>query len=262
MINLGMTNDLISLPLTMHFASTTNSGVTIKEQSLNKNYIDLLKKKLDAAFIAPSDYAKDSSLLKLVKDIVVYSKGEGHYSIIFFQENLIEIEEIGYHGVSHYNDLAFLLLNEFFDTDPEWKPIKDSISLEDLLRKHQAVLQNGNEALENYVRVDNRIDVIDQWYDKTELSFIHQVFAVRRDLRETKWIDGIYQSRDKGMASLKQISETYGKDHNCSPEFYCNLLNNCFYYSPEEDTWKECAEYLNYLYYYGKLPFIPEFHFV
>jgi predicted solute-binding protein len=262
MIHLGMTNDLISLPLTMHLASTTNSGVTIKEQSLHKNYIDLLKKKLDAAFIAPSDYAKDSSILKLVKDIAIYSKGEGHYSIIFFQENLIDIEEVGYQGVSHYKDLAFLLFNEFFEIDPEWKPIKAGVSLEASLRTHQAVLQNGDEALENYGRVDNRIDVIDQWWDKTGLSFIHQVFAVRRDLKETNWIDAIYQSRDKGMTSLKQISEAYGKYHNCSPQFYHNLLNNCFYYSPKEDTWKECIEYLNYLYYYGKLPFIPEFHFV
>jgi len=262
MIQLGVTNDLIALPITAHFVSNTKSGVTTREQSLKKNYVDLIKKKLDAAFISPSDYAKDSSLLKLVKDIAIYNRGESRYSIIFFQENLIEIEEIAYHGISQYNDLAFLLFNEFFEIDPTWKLIKGEIPLEVSLKSYQAVLKNGNEALENYDKVDNRIDVIDQWWGKTELSFIHQVFAVHRDVKETKWIDDIYQSRDKGMKNLKQISETYGKYHNRSPEFYYNLLKDKFYYSPEENTWEECAEYLNYLYYYGKLPFIPEFHFV
>ena len=262
MIYVGVTNDFISLPLTTHLTSLTKSVMTMKEQSLQRNYTDLLKKKLDAAFISPSDYAKDSSLLKLVKDIAIYNKGNGHYSIVFFQENLIEIEEVAYHGISQYNDLAFVLFNEFFEIDPAWKPIKNKASLEASLRTYQAVLQNGDEALENYDRVDNRIDIIDQWWDKTELPFIHQVFAVRRDVKETDWIDGIYESRDKGLKNLKYISETYSKCHNCSPEFYYNLLKDSFHYFPEEDIWEECKEYLNYLYYYGKLPFIPEFHFV
>lgn len=262
MIHLGLSNDLIALPIAEHFSSLKKSGVAAQKQSLQKNYADLIKKKLDAAFISPSDYAKDSSLLKLVKDIAIYNKGESHYSIIFFQENLIEIEEIAYHGVSQYNDLAFVLFNEFFKIEPTWKPVKDEIPLEVSLRSYQAVLQNGDEALENYDKVDNRMDVIDQWCDKTELSFIHQVFAVRRDVKETSWIEDIYRSRDMGMKNLKEISETYGKYHNRPPEFYYHLLKNKFHYSPKENTWEECTEYLNYLYYYGKLPFIPEFHFV
>lgn len=262
MIQLGLTNELIELPITSHFVSMKKNDVRTIEQSLKKNYVDLIKKKLDAAFISPSDYAKDSSLLKLVKDIAIYNKGESGYSLIFFQEDLNEIEEIACRDISQYNDLAFLLFNEFFEIDPTWKLIKSELPLEVSLRSYQAVLQNGNEALENYDKVDNRIDVIDQWSDKTELSFIHQVFAVRRDVKETKWIDDIYQSRDTGMKNLKEISQIYGKCHNRPPDFYYTLLKDNFHYSPAKDMWEECAEYLNYLYYYGKLPFIPEFHFV
>ncbi len=279
MIRLGLTNELISLPITMNLTTfLPNSEFQIQEQSLQKNYLDLIRKKLDAAFIAPSDYARDSTLLKLAKNIVIYNKGESRYSILFFRKNLVEIEEIAYQSDSHYKDLAFLLLREFFEMDPEWKLVtggshtrrvaeatpgrKGKIPIETLLESYQAVLQNGADALENYPKLQNKIDVIDQWWDKTGLSFVHQVFALNNDVEETQWLDRIYQSRDSGMKNLEQISESYGKYHEHSSEFYLDLLQNIYHYTTTENMWKQCAEYFKYLFYYGKIPFIPEFHFV
>ena len=261
MIRFGISDEFISLPITTEL-NASNSDFNLKIQSLQENYADLVQNNLDAAFISPIDYAKDSSLLKLVKDIAIYNKGESRYVLLFFQNNLVEIQEIAHHSINQYNDLTFILLNEFYEMDPSWTLISDEKDLEFLLRSYQAVFQSGLEAMENYFNKDTKIDVIDQWWDKTELSFIHQVLAVRRDFEKTSWINMIYQLREKGLKDLEQISEDFGKHHNNPSQFYLDLLNNIFQYTPDKFIWEECSEYFKYLFYYGKIPFIPEFHFI
>lgn len=262
MIHLGITNDLISGPLSKNLTSLAkNTQFAVKEQSLQENYDDLINKKLDAAFIAPADYAKDSSLLKLVKDVAIYSRGESRYSVLFFQENLMNINEIAYHSETGYKDLTSLVLNEFFEINPSWKLTSGKKSIGDLLSTYQAALLNGEEALENFSETENKLDITDQWWDKTGLSFVHQVIALRRDLAEIDWIEQIYHARDAGIKSLKQISKNYSDYHKNDPEFYLDLLTNIYHYTMDESVWQECAEYLKYLFYYGKIRFIPQFHF-
>jgi predicted solute-binding protein len=263
MIRLGITDEFISLPLTNELPTLLkNSEFDLRVQSLQKNYSDLVQNNLDAAFISPFDYAKDSSLLKLIKDIAIYNKGESRYVLLFFQKDLGEIEEIAYLSSTQYNNLAFILLNEFYGINPGWKLIEEEKNLKVLLQSHQAVFQNGNAAVENYNKIHNKIDITDQWSDKTELSFVHQVLALQRDLQETSWIEKVYTSREKGLKNLERISENLGQQHNNSSQFYLDLLDNIFEYTPDKIIWEECSEYLKYLFYYGKIPFIPELHFV
>lgn len=262
MIRFGLTNEIISLPITLNLTIRKDPHFEFKEQSLQENYLDLLQGKLDAAFIAPSDYAKDSILLKLVPDIGIYSQGESRYSVLFFQKELVDISEIAYHSESHYDDLASVLLNEFFEMKPEWKLVKKRTSIENLLQAYQAILQNGEAALENYPKVETKIDVIDQWWDKTELSFVHQVIGVHRNFDETNWIERIHEAREAGLKNLEEISQSLATYHNHSSEFYLDLLKNAYHYRMDNTVWQQCGEYLKYLFYYGKIPFIPEFHFI
>lgn len=263
MIHLGITNDFIALPLSKNLTSLLeNSEFVIKQQSLKDNYNDLINKKLDAAFISPADYAKDSSLLKLVKDVAIYSKGESRYSVLFFQEDLSKISEITFQSVTDYNDLTSLVFNEFFEMNPSWKPTKGKESINNLLNSYQAVLLSGEKALENFSETKNKLDITDQWWDKTGLSFVHQVIALRRDLADLDWIEQIYRSLNMGIKSLKQISKNYSDYHKHDPEFYLDLMTNIYHYTADETVWQDCSEYLEYLFYYGKIRFIPQFHFV
>ena len=263
MIRLGVTNDFISLPITTELSTfLKNSQFQTRSQSLEKNYVDLNQGRLDAAFISPSDYAKDSSLLKILKDFAIYNKGESRHVLLFFQKNLNEIEEVVFKAISHYNNIALIVLNEFFEIDPKWKLIKQNKAIDVLLKSHPAVLQNGEEAMDNYFKLDTKIDIIDQWWDKTGLPFIHQVLAVHRGVQETSWVDQILLTKENGLRNLELISENYGKQHNHPSQFYLDLLRNIFQYTPDNIMWDECLEYFKYLYYYGKIPFIPEFHFV
>jgi predicted solute-binding protein len=263
MLRFGITDEFISLPLTLELNTVTkNSKFKFKTQSLAKNYIDLIQNNLDAALISPLDYAKDSSLLKLVEDVAIYNKGESRYVLLFFQKNLVEIEEIAYYSTSQYKELTSILMNEFYEVNPVWRLIKGKKNLELLLKSYPAVLQNGIDAMENYFNKDTKIDIVDLWWDKTELSFIHQVLAVRRDCEETSWINDIYQSRESGLENLEQISVSFEKHHNKPSQFYLDLLSNIFQYTPDKFIWEECLEYFKYLFFYGKIPFIPEFHFV
>jgi predicted solute-binding protein len=161
MIRLGITNDFISLPMTTELsASIKNSQFQIRNQSLEKNYVDLTQGKLDAAFISPVDYGKDSSLLKILKDFAIYNRGESRYVLLFFRKNLNEIEEVVFKAISHYNNIALIVLNEFFEIDPVWKLIKQNKNIDVLLKSYPAVLQNGEEAMNNYFKLDTKIDVI------------------------------------------------------------------------------------------------------
>lgn len=262
MIRFGLTNEIIALPITLNLTVPQDSEFEFKEQSLQQNYIDLIQGKLDAGFIAASDYAKDSTLLKLVKDIAIYSRGESRYSLLFFQKDLVDITEVAYHADSHYNDVAHVLLNEFYEAEPEWKLVQSGVPVERLLEHYQSALKNGTEALENYFGAKSKIDILDQWWDKTELSFVHQVIGVHRNFTETKWMDRLYKAGEEGSKNLEELSQSLDGRHGHSSKFYLDLLRNAYHYDMDDKVWKECGEYFKYLFYYGRIPFIPEFHFV
>ncbi|MFQ5582899.1 MAG: MqnA/MqnD/SBP family protein [Calditrichia bacterium] len=263
MIRLGVTKEIILLPLIYGLQSTgTRDRISLKYQSLAQNYSDLLEKRLDAAFISPDDYGKDSSRLKLSKDIAVASEGESRYAFLFFQQNISDLELVAAKEITQYSLLTNLLLCEVYDLEPQWQYVEEKVSTGELLKRYNAVLQAGEEALKNAREIETKIDVADEWFDKTGLSFVHQVLAVQPDFERYDLFDQLRRSGEEGLKNLSKIAEDLAEKYDYSPDYFSEMFSLHYKFFVGEAEWESCAEFLKYLFYYGNIPFIPQFHFV
>jgi len=263
MIRLGSTKELITRPL--HFAIQTSlidHPFKLIEQSLEQNCQDLLEGKLDVAAISAIDYARHSSELTIVKDFAVFTSGAGKYALLFFRENLQSIEQVAFLSPqSQYQLLANLVLEEFYEMELDWAPLKEMKSLDSVLSMFPACLLEGDEALENYPKFDSQLDILEEWHDKTELNYVHQLIALNREAEDTGFLESLHLAREIGMRNLMQIAKEYAVGKGNSWDFYFDILNENFQFFPTEETWDSLRQYFEYLFYYGQIDFIPDLHF-
>ena len=263
MIRFGTTPEVIGRPLCLGIEnSLIPHHFKLTSQPLEQNCQDLLAGKLDAALVSAVDYARYSNRLKLLKDFAVYSAGPAKYALLFFQENLQSIEQVAFQPpASQYQVLAALILEEFFETEIDWQPLPAIETLDSILARFPACLLEAGAALENYLISASKLDILEEWTDKTELSYIHQLVAVNKDMTDMNIADALRQSREIGMSNLMQIAQTSARGSEHSWDFYFDLLNEDFQYFPTEETWDSLRQYLEYLFYYGIVDFMPDLNF-
>ncbi len=264
MIRFGSTNQIISQPLDFGIInSQIDERFSPVRQSPQQNCQDLLQQKLDVAIISALDYVRNTSELLLLKDIAVFSQGMSKHALLFFQENLKTIERIvHYQQQSQYVILANIFLNEFFHLHVDWESLSEPESLEHLLEIYPACFLEGEQALNNSFKGENFLDLTQEWYDKTGLSFTHQLMAVRREEDHPPAIlEKLQLSRELGMRNLMSIAKDYAADKENTWDVYFDLINEMFSYFPNEETWNSLNQYYEYLFYYGVIDFIPELKF-
>jgi len=263
MIRLGSTRELITRPL--HFAiqnSQIGHPFKLINQSLEQNCQDLLAKKLDVAAISAIDYARHSNELTVVKDFAVFTTDTSNYALLFFRENLQSIERVAFlPPKSQYQLLANLVLEEFYEMEFDWTPLKEMKSVDGVLSMFPACLLEGDEALENYPKLDSKLDILEEWHDKTELNYVHQLIAINRETDDISFLESLFLSREIGMRNLMNIAKKNAADKGGSWDFYFDILNENFQFFPSEETWDSLRQYFEYLFYYGLIDFIPDIRF-
>jgi predicted solute-binding protein len=263
MIHFGTTSELITRPIDFAIQkSSIEHRFAVTPQSLEQNCKDLLSRKLDIAVISPIDYARNSSELRMVRDCAVYTAGVSRYVLLFFQENLRSIDRVAFlPPESQYKLFTALVLEEFFESKLDWVALKKMTPVERILDLYPACLLEGETALENFPKLENKLDILEEWYDKTGLSYIHQVIAVNKAFDDSSTLDTLRLSREIGMRNLMNIASEFARNKQNSWDFYFDLLNETFQYFPSEETWDALRQFFEHLFYYGIVDYIPEMHF-
>jgi predicted solute-binding protein len=52
--------------------------------------------------------------------------------------------------------------------------------IKQLIKKYKGVLLIGNKALQNYLQVENALDIVEEWWSQKGLPYIHSVLAARK----------------------------------------------------------------------------------
>jgi len=96
---------------------------------------------------------------------------------------------------------------EFYDIKPDWKFHNSENNIQELLLKFSSVLQFEDEAIKNSFKIESKMDIVDEWYDKADLSFIHQILAVRKDFKEKDFIDIILHAMNNRENKVDEIAK-------------------------------------------------------
>lgn len=233
----------------MHVDATTRNAIRLREQHL------------DAAFLSPIDYARESSLYNIVPGIAVSSRGGNDAVVLHFGEHLHTIKTLVVDPSSTSEIiLARILLAERFGVEPSIVPAIGP--LETMLAKGDAALLVGDTALGASFSHRNRLDLIEEWADMSDLPYVHGFWCGREGDLSTEDVRALQRSRDRGVEELEEISaEAPARPSSPFPPETLLAHLETFGYEFTDEVRDAFQEFLRYAYYYGVLPDVPDLHY-
>ncbi len=211
--------------------------------------IKLRRKELDGAFLSPIDYAKDYSMYRLLTQIAAVSRKESGAVLLIFKENARTIKKIGVDPAYESEIvLASIILTEKFEVRSQIVPTRAGI--ECLNQNTDACLVCGDAAMKLREH-RNKLDLIDEWQDITDLPFVHGFWVTREGALGKEEIDFIIRSGKEGVSRSGQSVEAYG-----SGEL------SLFSYSFGGTEIQAVSEFFRVAYYHGIIKDIPDVRFV
>jgi len=220
--------------------------------------------KIEIGIISPLSYARSQEGLKIVKEITVSSSRYGRNALLFFKENLQQMNNIYYQQgkeLTFEHFLSKLVLSEFLDIEANWHAVEIIPPLPEALDQYPIFLISGDEALD-FLSDDQRfIDLTEEWTLKSELPLVHRLVVVNQKFEDKGELQALRLSRDVGLRNLMKIARRYATNRNQSWDVYFDLINQNYWYHSEDSHWESLKEILQYTYFYGIAQHYPEIRF-
>jgi chorismate dehydratase len=214
------------------------------------NAIKLRNNEVDAALITPIDYARESSDYMILPHITVSSKDESGAIALFFRSGLSSISTIAVDiGLTSEIVLTRIVLAEKYDINPQFVPMVPDLTA--MLAKADAALLAGNSILELQSET-NKVDLVDEWTDLTELPYIHGFWGYRPNALTSDEIQSLLKAGEHGIRHVGSISRGTS-DPVLSDEYLRR-----FSYTLDEDAVDSLSEFFRYAFYYGIISDVPE----
>lgn len=255
---LGMNSDLYCSPV--FFGLTDRVEFECEVDVVARNAIKMREHNLEAAFLSPVDYARESSDYRIISDIAVSSRSASDTIVLHFKEGLHTVKTIAVNPTSTSEIvLASILLGEQFDVKPKIVPLIGSV--DQMLRSTDAVLLVGNNALDQAHGHQNTLDLVEEWTDMTDLPYVHGFWCVRETELTGADVTKIQLACKNGMESLEEIvrAETAKQSRHSAETLRQYLQAFSFTFTDEEE--ESVKEFLHYAYYHGMLPDVADLHF-
>lgn len=226
----------------------------------------LYNREADLALIPSIEYPRirGRRLLRIVPEIAIVSRQEVKSVELFFNRNLATIQKIAVDTGSRTSvALLQIILREKYDLQVELTPMAPD--LDRMLKSADAALIIGDQALERWDTMDNRMDLGEEWLDLTDgLPFVYAFWAGIQNTLTPDDVQALIRSRDAGLENISEIARAFSESRNGksqSEEFYANYLRDNIQFHLGKEELEGLKEYYSYCYYYGMIDEIPEFHF-
>ncbi|MFN0159560.1 MAG: MqnA/MqnD/SBP family protein [Bacteroidota bacterium] len=217
-----------------------------------RNAINLRQRDLTAAFITPIDYAKDSSDYVILRKVLLHSTGITDTITLHFRDGLRDVGTIAIDPSSSAEIvLARIILAEEFEIEPKFVPAVGT--LHEKLQKADAALLIGDASLHAAHRHENRLDLVDAWFDMTGLPYVHGCWCFREGELTDEEIVLLQESTSSPGEALagtplpEGISPEQAEEY--MEKFDVNSTNEALY---------GLQEFLRFAYFHGVIPDVPE----
>ena len=254
---LGIPPHLYCLPL----VSKMKEGFfSLLVDSAAKNAIDMRQGDLEAAFLTPIDYARESSNYSIVPGVAVSSRAPSDTVVLHFKTGLQTIKTMAVHPTSTSEIvLATILLSERFDVRPRIVPVFGSF--DQMLQAADAALLVGNDALGERDRHHNKLDLVEEWTDMTGLPYIHGFWCTRASDLTPDHVAELQRAGAQGAASLEAIARSEASKHpRETPEGLRHYFES-FSFTFTDEEQEALTEFLRYAFYHVVLPDVAELNF-
>jgi chorismate dehydratase len=224
--------------------------------------LSLREGKLDAAFLSPLDYARESSLYEIIPGAgAASSVSTGTVSLVFREENLHTVTTIAIDpAFTSEIFLAKIVLAEEFELKPKFVPVNGSVG--DMLAQTDAVLLVGDASLRAVDVHPNRIDLVETWTEMTGLPYVHGVWVARIGKCSPAHANALQDAVRNGMASLERIAGD--APATLFPHQNRGLLYDylgAFSYELTDEDVDGFEEFIRFAYYHGVLPDVGDINF-
>jgi len=256
---LGLNAELYCSP--MFYGLTDTVGFECVVDVVAKNAINMREHNLDAAFLSPIDYGRESSDYCIVPNIAASSRTPTNSIVLHFKEGLHTINTIAVRPTSTSEIvLASILMSEQFDIRPKIVPATGSF--DQMLRSADAVLLVGNDAVAQVQEHQTRLDLVEEWTDMTDLPYVHGFWCVREGELSSNDVAVIQQACKRGVESIGGMvsAEIEQRNPQMSPQLLRQYFES-FSFTFTEKEQDAVTEFLRYAYYHGILPDVADLHF-
>lgn len=225
----------------------------------------LLHGDADIALIPSIEYSRirGTRHLEIIPDIAIVSRGTVQSVELFFNKGISTISRVAVDTGSRTSvALLRIILGEKFDIQPEFVDMKPD--LDAMLAEADAALIIGDPALELANRMDNRLDLGEEWSDLTDgLPFVYAFWAALAGKATADIVENFIRSKTDGLSAIGSIAKAHAdQSGTLSPERYEDYLRNSISFDLGSTEREGLLEFYTYCFYYGLTKEVPDLHFV
>jgi len=215
----------------------------------------LLEGDLDAAYIGPIDFAKNSSDISLFPSLGISSHDASGVCILCLKNDLRKISRVAIGAVSSSEAVfAKIILAEKYRQETVFVPVIGSI--ETMLEKADAALLCGDDVLRTSWK-GLTIDLAEDWFDLTETPFVHTICAARKEKFNREMYDYLLEGKVNGSKKISTLIQRVSAEVSFKKErIDAQFLSVDYGF----DKWARdgLTELFRYAYFHGILPDIPD----
>ncbi len=220
---------------------------------------------LRCAFLSPIDYARHGADYLIVPGAGVASSGRSNTIKLFINPSVRNIDRIAIDlRVTSEIILAKILLAEKFpNLTPDTRKLQFvpmSTNRDEMLRKADAALVVNFHPEPPEEREPFSLDLVDEWSDLTGLPYLHGFWVGHDEPKAGRAAETLLRSKELGMTHLEQISQRLSRDRNLSI-VECKQYLASFRYDLGDEEQKSLSEFIQYAYFHGVLPDVPDINF-
>ncbi len=267
-IRAGIPGNTDALPLTV---SLSQPPYHKRVQCIPRSYSEIVRglavRELDAGLVPVIQYSliRAHRGVEIIPDIGVVVKDSHSGVLLMFNRGLERIRRVAVTAQSaEHIPLMQILLKEKYDLTPEILTVGQT-SAGELLIHQDAVLISGVEALREYDRCDNYLDLGEEWYDLTDgLPMVSAFWVAGVGILKPQDVALFQQARDEGIHHVPALVQEYlqlNPIQELSAGVLENHLSQSLTYELNPPALDSIREYLTYCYYYGLIQEIPDLHF-
>ena len=251
---IGVPTHSSSLPLRRWLGQT--SAFELHRGSIPEIAAKLRRRDLEAAFVSPIEYARESSEYRILPGFALSSRSG---IILHFQEGLKRITSMAANPADASEIvLARIVLAEEFETSPPIVPLTET-HLAGLLKRADSALLTGDACFLQETDAYHSLDIAEAWSEMVDLPYVHGVLCAREgavpveavlELASHKW------SMERATVTEADLPADPGGSETVR-QATAHLRRYSF--ALDEESEEGLIEFLRYAHYHGMIPDIPAF---